>query len=251
MFFQLATFGGMSDQDPKQYSFGKKLFGVEEIKKFIAKLADEKFTHFAFGDQSSDNFIIPALLSGLGTGKSSMLDRHLEALCEYCTNTGLKALLDRAPLVLSISLNSKMSFSPDEQNDPPELILARRILAAYCDIDFDSRTIPRLPSVSGVLSEILELIAKHHKAEHRLNATDQIAIIINVDELNFISSVMDDKADVLQTSNAESASEIMVRGIVKAIRQLSMKGVNGSPVIPLIAGTAHLNFRRSLEGSGI
>jgi len=241
----------MKGQDSKQRSFGKTFLGVEEIKKIIAKLADEKYKFFHLGEQSSENFIIPALLSGMGTGKSSMLDHHLEALREHCTDTGLKALLERAPLVLSITLNSKMGFSNGEKNDPPDRILARRILASYCYIDFDSHTISRLSLVSGVLSEILELIVEHHKAVHGLDATDEIAILINVDELNHISTVKDYKANVLQTSDGRSASEIMVRDIADIIRKLSMKGINGSPVIPLIAGTAHLNLLNALDGSGI
>jgi hypothetical protein len=40
---QMADFGGLSDQPDSEKSFGKILFGVEEVEKDIAAAADRSF----------------------------------------------------------------------------------------------------------------------------------------------------------------------------------------------------------------
>jgi hypothetical protein len=89
----------------------------------------------------------------------------------------------------------------------------------------------------------VKLISRHHKRTHGLDESAQIAILINVDELNQISS---------EPLKADTSSHQILRRITYALRTLSMTGIDGiSPVFPLLAGTAHKHFIESISGSGI
>jgi hypothetical protein len=180
-----------------------------------------------------------------------MLDRHLESLREKCRNKDMLELLvdDRKPLVLSVTFNSEFTFESRERDDPPELMVARRLLASYFKIDWLIHKYSLLSSSGpGVLIKTLKVIARHHKRTHGLNESTQIAILINVDELNQISKILDIDVD----SSSHSLSQQIVREIVNALRGLCMSGIDGpSPVFPLLAGTAYKHFVDSLSGSGI
>jgi hypothetical protein len=227
--------------------FGAKLVGVKEVQVKIAVVADQTYGAFLKGDADKENFKVPVILSGLGTGKSSMLDRHLESLRENCNNSDLLELLTvhRKPLVLSITFNSKFTFDDYERDHPPELIIARRLLATYFNISSRITVWRSMLSSSGpgVLMDTVKLISRHHKRTHGLDESAQIAILINVDELNQISS---------EPLKADTSSHQILRRITYALRTLSMTGIDGiSPVFPLLAGTAIKHFIESISGSGI
>ena len=152
-----------------------------------------------------ENYKVPVLLSGIGTGKSSMLDRHLESLRGNCNNEDLLKLLsvERKPLVLSATFNSGTSFSADEMGDLPEWIVARRVLAAYFGITLQEVKSSLLPSRTGVLKDTVNLISRHHRRTQGMDELAQIVILINVDELNQISITLDDEATVIQSSSED------------------------------------------------
>jgi len=237
----------MQLQNDSTKMFGAKLVGVKEVQVKIAVVADQTYGAFLKGDGDKENFRVPVILSGMGTGKSSMLDRHLESLRQNCNNSDLLELLavHRKPLVLSITFNSKFTFDEYEKDDLPELIIARRLLASYFGIS-DRITFWRSmlsSSGPGVFMDTVKLISRHHKRTHGLDESAQIAILINVDELNQISS---------EPLKADEWSCKILREIAYALRTLSMTGIDGtSPVFPLLAGTAHKKIYESLKGSGI
>lgn len=71
-------------------SFGKELSGVLSIEKSIANVADTRHAAFKDGHAVKESFPVPALLSGMGTGKSIMLDRHVDILRKHCQDEQLQ-----------------------------------------------------------------------------------------------------------------------------------------------------------------
>ena len=108
----MADFGQMINQcDAK---FGKILFGVDSIQDMIAETANKRHGYFKRGVRIKEHFDVPALLCGMSTGKSTMLERHLEVIRTRCSDPDLKNMLSNHPLVLNVTFNSSMTFITQE-----------------------------------------------------------------------------------------------------------------------------------------
>jgi hypothetical protein len=223
--------------------FGDVMFGLESVQETIAFIADERHACFKNESKVKEDFVVPALLCGMGTGKSTMLENHLKTLKNSCSDPDLKSLLNNQPLVLNVTFNSVMTFNQLERKEPALLCLARRMISSYFGISWHEVSTLKLNSEPDIVSSILKLLVEHHKKHCKLHSCAQIAVIINVDEFNTITQTL-----ALQNDEAT----LFVGEIAKVLRELSMIGVsNRCPVIPIIAGTAERQFVAATAGSGV
>jgi hypothetical protein len=245
---ELSPKGGMVGQADKP--FGKTLYGIAEAAKAVAKLADSTFTNFAQikVEPNKTNYTMGALLSGMGTGKSAFLDRHVSLLREHCQNEALKELLrpESRPLVLNVTLNSGSDFLPNQGADSGDVIIARRMVYAYTKADWQFVR-PAKAGGDACLQEVLGLIVDHHRRVCGMTDDQDMVVIVNVDELNQLHAKLPDKV---------TAADLRLNEVVSALRLLSMAGVAGTvgvrpTVLCLLAGTGYVAFHRALAGSGI
>ena len=208
----------------------------------VAEQADKTFTNFS--EKKSGNkshYAVSALLSGKGTGKSAFLDRHTALIREYCKNEKLKTLLDAKnnPLILNSTFNSETPYNFEkEATHSGEVCIARRLVYTYTRVPW--KYILSLTASKKDLDEVLELIVEHHKRVNMMSASDEIVVILNVDELNIVQRELD-----------KTTGDKQVREIAVAMRALSASGILGSTVISLLAGTARAGFVGAIAGSGI
>ena len=234
----------MKNQDHAK--FGKVLFGVESVKGKMAETANARHAHFKNGTNLKEHFVVPALLCGMGTGKSTMLESHLNVLRERCSDPDLIKLLNNHPLVLNVTYNSSMTFTLEESTEPIGMCLARRMISSYFGIPWDYASTLKLGDKHGVVTRTLNLLVAHHKQQHELDDFAHIAVILNVDEVNTIAQTL----QYQEKGNDKSVE--LVGEVLKIVRDLSMDGVaNRSPVIPLVAGTAQQLVVDAAKGSGV
>lgn len=230
-------------QGQNHAKFGEVTFGLESVQETIASIADKRHACFKNESKLKEDFVVPALLCGMGTGKSTMLENHLKTLKNGCRDPDLKNLLNNQPLVLNVTFNSVMTFTEPECKEPIYLCLARRMISSYFGIPWSDVSMLKLSSNLDVVLRTLELLVAHHKKQHQLHSSAQIAVIINVDEFNTVTQTL-----ALQNDKAT----LFVGEIAKVLRNLSMNGVsNRCPVIPIIAGTAEHQFVAGTAGSGV
>jgi hypothetical protein len=243
---ELSPLGKMQGQTDTP--FGKNLYGITDVATAVAKQADKTFANFNQKLQpNKTHYVMTALLSGMGTGKSAFLDRHATLLHQYCCNEALRELLkpENHPLVLNVTLNSGSDYSAEEGTAYSGAVsIAKRLVYAYTKAPWGSVMAARTDGVVDPRA-VLEMIVDHHRSVCRMAEDKQMIVVVNVDEVNQIHSRLD-----------KTAADERVRELVSALRLLSMAGVKGATgvgpaVLCLLAGTANLAFRRSLNGSGI
>jgi hypothetical protein len=225
--------------------FGKVMFGenAKITANEIAKVHEKMFLKFESGSVVKEDFNVAAVMCGMGTGKSTLLQRHLQTMRDNVKHPSLLELLQvsSCPLVLNITFNSTMSFHLSEASEDPIDCLARRLISSYFRIEWPIAS--RLPLGLGLegLRSVLQMIVAHHKQNNSIDASARVAIIINVDELNNIL-----------TKDGMNTAATTIQECAKALRSLSMTGVaNKCPVFALFAGTARLEFVEAMESSGI
>jgi hypothetical protein len=228
--------------------FGKVMFGenAKTTANEIAKEHEKMFLKFEKGSMVKEDFDVTAVMCGMGTGKSTLLQRHLQSMRDNVKHPSLLELLQVAscPLVLNITFNSPMSFLLSEASEDPIACLARRLISSYFRIEWSIAS--RLPLGVGLdgLRSVLQMIVAHHKQNNSIDASARVAIIINVDELNSILP--------RRSEDGMNTAATTIRECVRALRCFSMTGVaNRCPVFVLYAGTARLEFIEALMGSGV
>jgi hypothetical protein len=228
--------------------FGKVMFGenAKTTANEIAKEHEKMFLNFESRSEVKEDFNVTAVMCGMGTGKSTLLQRHLQSMRDNVKHPSLLELLQVAscPLVLNITFNSSMSFLSSEASEDPIDCLARRLISSYFRIEWPIAS--RLPLGLGLegLRSVLQMIVAHHKQNNSIDASTRVAIIINVDELNNIL--------ISPTKDGMIRAATTIQECAKALRSLSMTGVaNRCPVFALFAGTARLEFIEAMKGSGI
>lgn len=90
-------------EDAEERQFGKVIFGddVKRTRFEIAKNHKKKFKSFEDGSVVKEDFDVVAVMCGMDTGKSTLLQRHLQILRENITHPPLLKLLEveSCPLV--------------------------------------------------------------------------------------------------------------------------------------------------------
>ena len=221
----------MMDQDEEDAKFGETMFGTEKISKQVSETAQEMFEYFTKNIKVKECFPASVLVSGLGTGKSTFLDQHLNILRENCTNPKLLTLLndDHYPLVLNVTFNNDTSFTSSEQGDG-NICLSRRLLQGYFNIPWSKALELTVPT--GLA---LDTILYHHKKMYNISPTDQVAIIINIDELNNLLDKRQNEDKIMRNRVAQQ--------VVETVHMLQYDGIRNSPLLSLFTSTTSECFR--------